>query len=78
MGHTRLHFSDVPDLGGSKAHIKGKWALILTLPTMLCNLVLLLPTGGSNMWGYYLLGGGVRYELKPCFLPFENSLDIRG
>lgn len=50
MGHTRLHFSDVPDLGGSKAHIKGKWALILTLPTMLCNRVLLLPTWGKSQY----------------------------
>lgn len=46
---------------------------------MLCNLILLLPMGGSrNIWGNDLLGGGLRYELEPCFLPFDNSLDTRG
>lgn len=70
-------FSDVPDLGGWKSRIKG--ALILMLPPMLCDFVLWLPTCGScNMWGKELCGGGRSYELKPCFLLFENSLNTRG
>lgn len=75
--NTWSHFSDVPDLGGWKSPIKG--ALILMLPPMLCDFVLWLPTGGScNMWGSELLGRGPSYELKPSFLLFENSLNIRG
>lgn len=59
---------------GQRHTSKANGAFILMLPT-----IVLLPTGGSrNMWAIDLLGGGLRYKLKLCFLPFENSLDIRG